>query len=185
MPLPDTFTKNAKHTGTPAGDKYSDGGGMYLLVNASGKYWRMHYRFADKRKTLALGICPLVSLAKVRQRRDKARELLADGIAKKEAMAEMAALSVNTFAAVALEWSAMKAKGCAANTSAKRLADLESHIFPAIGSRPVTDVKPPEILAMLQAVAATGTAYTAGRLREICGKVRRRYLATLGRVASG
>ena len=44
----------------------------------------------------------------------KARELLADGIdpsaAKKDANAEKAALSVNTFAAVALEWHTIKAK---------------------------------------------------------------------------
>ena len=54
MPLTDTFAKNIKHTGAAAGDKHTDGGGMYLLVNASGKYWRMNYRFGDKRKTLAL-----------------------------------------------------------------------------------------------------------------------------------
>jgi hypothetical protein len=30
------------------------------------------------RVSLALGVCPTVSLAKARQRRDKARELLAD-----------------------------------------------------------------------------------------------------------
>ncbi len=48
MPLTATFAKNIKHT---------DGGGIYLLVNAGGKYWRMNYRFADKRKTLALRSC--------------------------------------------------------------------------------------------------------------------------------
>jgi hypothetical protein len=35
---------------------------MFLLVSSSGKYWRMDYRFADKRKTLALGVYPMVSL---------------------------------------------------------------------------------------------------------------------------
>lgn len=64
--LTDTFVKNIKHTGAPAGDKHADGGGMYLLVNVSGKYWRINYRFADKRKTLALGVYPDVGLA-VRQ----------------------------------------------------------------------------------------------------------------------
>ncbi|MBK8357933.1 MAG: tyrosine-type recombinase/integrase [Comamonadaceae bacterium] len=72
----------------------------------------------------------------------------------------------------------MKEKGCAANTSKKRLTQLENHIFPAIGSRPVADVKPPEILALLKGVAATGTAYTAGRLREICGQVFRYAIQT-------
>ncbi|WP_425319590.1 Arm DNA-binding domain-containing protein [Rhodoferax antarcticus] len=55
--------KNVKHTGAPAGDKHTDGAGMYLLVNSGGKYWRINYRFADKRKTLALGVYPDVGLA--------------------------------------------------------------------------------------------------------------------------
>jgi integrase len=67
----------------------------------------------------------------------------------------------------------MKSRGCAQHTSDKRLTQLENHIFPAIGNRPVADIKPPEILAMVQGVAAKGTAYTAGRLREICGQVFR------------
>ncbi|MDP3617131.1 MAG: hypothetical protein Q8R49_04835, partial [Rhodoferax sp.] len=69
-------------------------------------------------------------------------------------------------------------EGCAENTSAKRLTQLKNHIFPVIGSRPISDVKPPEILALLQAVAGKGTAYTAGRLREICGQVFRYAIQT-------
>ena len=182
MALTDTFVKSVKHTGAAVGDKHTDGNGMYLLVKTAGKYWRMNYRFADKRKTLALGTYPEVSLAKARARREKAREQLADGVdpsaAKREQKAEQAAASVNTFKAVALEWHAMKEKGCAANTSKKRLTQLENHIFPAIGGRPVADVRPPEILALLKGVAATGTAYTAGRLREICGQVFRYAIQT-------
>ena len=75
MALTDTFVKNTKHTGSPAGDKHADGGGMYLLIKAAGKYWRMDYKFADKRKTLTFGVYPAVSLAKARQRREKAREV--------------------------------------------------------------------------------------------------------------
>jgi hypothetical protein len=78
--LTDTFVKNTKHTGAPAGDKHTDGGGLYLLVKAAGKYWRMNYRFADKQKTMTFGVYPAVSIVKARQRREKARELLADGI---------------------------------------------------------------------------------------------------------
>jgi hypothetical protein len=40
-----------------------DGGGLYLLVKATGKYWRFNYRFLGKQKTLALGVFPDVSLA--------------------------------------------------------------------------------------------------------------------------
>jgi hypothetical protein len=55
MALTDAFIRQVKHSGKPAGDKHTDGAGMYLLVKAAGKYWRFDYRFADKRKTLALG----------------------------------------------------------------------------------------------------------------------------------
>lgn len=58
MPLTDTACKNAKPKpdGKPA--KYADEKGMYLLVNQTGKYWRLDYRYANKRKTLAIGVYP-------------------------------------------------------------------------------------------------------------------------------
>ena len=61
--LTDTFTRNTKHSGASAGDKHSDGGGMYPHITQAGKYWRMNYRFAGKQKTLALAVYPAVSLA--------------------------------------------------------------------------------------------------------------------------
>ena len=54
MALTDTFVRQVKHTGKASGDKHADGGGMYLLVKAGGRYWRMDYTHASKRKTLAL-----------------------------------------------------------------------------------------------------------------------------------
>jgi hypothetical protein len=80
MALADTFVKNIKAGSGAAGEEHTDGLGLYLHVKEAGKYWRMNYRFAGKQTTLALGVYPAVSLLKARQRRDKARELLADGI---------------------------------------------------------------------------------------------------------
>ena len=182
MALTDTFVKQVKPTGSPAGDKYSDGGGMYLLVKSSGKYWRMDYRFANKRKTFAVGVYPAVTLAKARKRRESARELLAEGVdpsdAKREKKEAVLAESVNTFKAIALEWHRMKSKGCAQNTAKKLLTQMENHMFPEIGSRPIAEIKPPDILKLLKKVEAAGTAYTAGRLREICGQVFRYAIQT-------
>jgi hypothetical protein len=50
--LTDTFVKQVKPV-KKAGDKYADGGGMYLLVKEAGKYWhwRMDYRHLGLRKT--------------------------------------------------------------------------------------------------------------------------------------
>ena len=45
MALTDTFVRQTKASG-----KHADGQGLYVLVSASGKYWRMDYRYADKRR---------------------------------------------------------------------------------------------------------------------------------------
>jgi hypothetical protein len=60
--------------------KLFDEKGLYLLVNRSGKYWRMDYRFRRRRKTMALGVYPEVQLAQARERREGARRLLDENI---------------------------------------------------------------------------------------------------------
>ncbi|EAU55842.1 Arm DNA-binding domain-containing protein [Mariprofundus ferrooxydans] len=60
--------------------KISDGGGLYLLVKPSGRYWKLAYRFDGKQKSLALGVYPAVSLDDARQKREQAKSLLADGV---------------------------------------------------------------------------------------------------------
>lgn len=55
MALTDTFT------GAQAGDKHTDGHGVFLLVKVAGKYWRMSYRFDGKQKTLALDVYELAA----------------------------------------------------------------------------------------------------------------------------
>jgi len=61
--------------------KFSDGGGLYLLVAPiGGRYWRYNYRFNGMQKTLALGIYPDVPLGKARARHREARRLLDAGI---------------------------------------------------------------------------------------------------------
>ena len=65
MALTDTAVRNAKPGEKPY--KLTHGKGLYLLVNATGKYWRLDYRFAGKRKTLAIGVYPEVTLADARE----------------------------------------------------------------------------------------------------------------------
>ena len=60
--------------------KLADSGGMYLLVYPSGsKYWRYDYSYTAKRKTLALGVFPDISLAGARRLHQQARETIASG----------------------------------------------------------------------------------------------------------
>jgi hypothetical protein len=79
MALTDAFVRSAK-SGDKTGAKYADVDGMYLLVTPNGKYWRLDYHYLGKRKTLALGTYPEVSLGKDRIRSGEARAILADGL---------------------------------------------------------------------------------------------------------
>lgn len=182
MALTDTFTKNTKHSGKPAGDKHSDGGGMYLLVNATGKYWRMDYRFNGKRKTLALGVYPAVSLAQARKARDAARENLAQHIdpstAKKDAKRARILESVNTFEAVAREWLSKTVANRANSTNAKVSNWLEKDVFPHIGAKPIATLTPRDVLAALRHMEGRGALDSVQRVKQICGQVFRYAVAT-------
>lgn len=80
MKLTDDFVRVVPPADSKAGRKYSDGKMMYLCVRGNSKMWRMDYRFADKRKTLALGVYPAVSLEEARLKANSARELLNGGV---------------------------------------------------------------------------------------------------------
>lgn len=183
MALTDTFIRQVKATAKPIGDKYADGGGMYLLVKAPGKYWRMDYSFHGKRKTLALGVYPDVPLQKARQRRDKAREQLADGIdpsiAKREEKQAQADASANTFEAVAREWLAKTSNKRAAVTQAKITSWLEKDVFPFIGKLAITSIKAKDVLdKVARRMEARGIHESAHRIVQICSQVFRYAVAT-------
>ena len=79
MPLTDLTIRNTKPEKKPI--KLFDSGGLFLLAKANGaRLWRLKYRFGGKEKLLSFGSYPEVSLKKARDKRDKAREELADGL---------------------------------------------------------------------------------------------------------
>ena len=177
MALTATAIDKLKPSDKPAGDKYRDAEGMYLLVTKAGMYWRMDYRHAGKRKTLALGVYPAVSLAKARRRRDVAKELLADGIdpsqAKRDDKQAKADAAANTFEAVARAWMDKTKPTRAATTHSKLNTWLLKNVFPSIGSKPIGGISPREVLAMLQKIEARGTIDSAHQIKQLCGRIFR------------
>lgn len=163
--------------------KLTDERGLCLLVTpGGGRYWRLQYRFGGKSKSLALGIYPDVSLAKARQKRDHARELLADGIDpvahrnQLSAEAELEALS--TFRIVAEEWlEKRKREGLSEVTLAKAKWLLE-FAYPILGDRKIGTIKTLEVLSVLRSVEGRGRYESARRLRSVCGRVFRYAIAT-------
>ncbi|MEJ5032095.1 MULTISPECIES: integrase arm-type DNA-binding domain-containing protein [unclassified Comamonas] len=177
MPLTDTFVKQAKHSGKPAGDKHSDGGGLYLHIMAAGKYWRMAYRFGGKQKTLALGVYPAVTLAQARRRRDDARIKLAESIdpsiAKQAEKAARAVAGESTFEAVAREYHGVKKGGWSEKYAIKWLRGLEKDIFPYVGSMQLIDITAPLMLNALRKVERRGNRDAAHTLSQNSGQVFR------------
>jgi integrase len=181
MALTDTHIRNAKPKAKTY--KLSDGGGMYLLVSPDGgRYWRLDYRFAGKRRTLALGVYPIVTLSNARAHREDARTSLAKGIdpnaVKKAAKRAAKLASENTFEAVAREWIVNQRNRLAPRYCALLLRRLEADVFPGIGSRPVAGIDAPELLEMLRKVERRGAIETARRLRQACGQIFRYAIVT-------
>ena len=178
MALTDIKVRQAKHSGKPAGDKHADGGGLYLLVKESGKYWRQDYRFAGKRKTLALGVYPTVTLAEARKARDAAKERLKkEGIdpstAKQHEKIARTTAAANTFEAVARELHAKKDGAVSPAYRARWLRRMEKDLFPYLGRLPLSEITAPMLLLALQRVEARGTIDMAHVLRAISGEVFR------------
>jgi integrase len=169
MPLTDTAIKKAKAADKPV--KMFDGGGMFLLVTPTGqRYWRLKYRFDGKEKLLAIGVYPETGLAAARKKREEARELLAAGVdpgtAKKEAKRQRALSVANSFEAVAREWFEGQRGGWTATYADKVIASLEGDVFPALGSRPISEIEAHHLVDLLRAVEARGVRETAKRILQ-------------------
>ena len=181
MPLSDTSVRNAKPASKAV--RMFDGGGLYLEVSpAGGKLWRLKYRFDGKEKRLALGIYPDVGLKDARDRRDLARKLLADGIDpgqhRKATKATREALAGNSFEIICREWLLNKRNNIEEAQYKKALARQEKDVFPWLGSRPITDISSPDVLAVLRRIDARGARYTAHKAKSEISQCFRYAIAT-------
>ena len=165
--------------------KLFDGGGLYIEIAPSGgKLWRYKYRFDGKYKLLALGKYPDVSLQEARKRHIEAREQLAQGIdpsalkkAQKAAGAERAA---NSFEVIAREWFTRWKENKADGTVKRTLSALEKSILPWIGSRPIAEIKTPDVLAVLRRIEDRGFGEATRKTRDVISGVFR-YAVQTGR----
>ena len=178
-----TAIEASKARATDKPQKLADGGGLYLLVQPNGaKYWRLDYRFAGKRKTLAVGVYPDVSLSDARERREAGRKMLANGAdpsaVKKAQKAAVVALAENSFEIVAREWLTKFSKDWKESHTRTGLGRLVNDIFPWLGSRPIGEITAPELLAVLRRIESRGALSTAHRCLAICGQVFRYAIAT-------
>jgi integrase len=159
-----------------------DGGGLFLMVTPSGgKLWRFKYRFDGKEKKIAFGAYPEISLQDARQKRDEARRLLANNVdpseirkAQKQAKTE----STETFEIIAREWHGRYTPTWKQNHAQGIVTRLERDVFPYLGTRPIKEIKAPELLTVLRRIESRGALETAHKVRSTCDQIFRYAIAT-------
>jgi integrase len=148
-----------------------------LITPTGGKLWRLDYRIGDKRKTMALGQYPAVTLADARDRREDARKLLANGqdpaVVKKAVQEAAAVAAASTFEAMADEWFEKRKPEWVESHAVSVKGRLDNYILPAFGSKPIAEVTAADVRAMLLKIEARGTVEAAKRVKVICGQVFR------------
>lgn len=166
--------------------KMGDSSGLFLLVQPSGgKLWRMKYRVDGREKKLGLGTYPEVGLAEARRRRDAAREQMAQGKdPSREKQREKARARLdaeNTFAALAAEFCEKRRNDGSrawAPATAKRCEYLLSVLNSSIGTLPIADIEPADILTAVRRLESKGKLESAKRTLQLAGSVFRYAVAT-------
>lgn len=160
-----------------------DGQGLSLLVEPNGsKSWRFRYRYAGKPKMISLGVYPTITLAEARARRDEARKIVAEGKnpseVRKEQKLALRIQSENAFEKIAREWHQMKSAKWSAGYASDIIEAFQNDIFPYVGTRPVGEIKPLELLNVLRKIEKRGALEKMRKVRQRCSEVFRYAIAT-------
>lgn len=114
-----------------------DGGGLFLVVEPSGKkWWKYRGVFAGKETSFSFGSFPDVALAQARKQRDKVNSSIANGInpAAMRKAEKATKTGEGSFEAVAREWHEKFSKvEWSVSHSKNILIRLEKHISPWVG----------------------------------------------------
>ena len=172
--LTDREVRSLRPNGRPY--KRADWGGLYLEVLTSGRrVWRHRFRRGGRQTTVTLGDYPTLSLAEARRRHAESRQSQIDGRPVPTAAPAQVASS---FAEVAAEWR----REVLASRSPKYLRQIErglaKHVLPALGTRPMAALEPPEILGVIRKVATSAGAAQAHLIKQWIGGAFRYGVAT-------
>ncbi|MDI1302521.1 MAG: integrase arm-type DNA-binding domain-containing protein [bacterium] len=181
MPLTNTGIKFLKAKDRDY--KVADERGLFLLVMAnSTKCWRFSYRYDNKQKSLSMGIYPDTSLKLAREKRDEARQTLAQGMdpsaVRKELKAIQSGKAKNSLNIITAYFLDMKKTEWNPAYFSKVEARLKKDVLPALGTMPITDIKAPDILRVLHKVEARGTIESAHRIKETLSQIFRYAIAS-------
>lgn len=159
--LTDTQVKRAKIK--EAEYNLSDGKGLQLRIKPSGsKVWLFNYArpTTKKRTNVKLGEYPDLSLSGARKKRNRYRALLAEGVDPQVHEANKALLEsdaiANTLKAVADKWFSIKSHDISEAYALDVYNSLANHVFPKLGSVPISELKPKAVIEVLEPLQEKG-----------------------------
>ena len=176
--LTDTEVKQAK----PKEKEYnlSDGEGLSLRIKPnSSKLWIFNYYrpYTRKRANIGFGQYPALSLAEARKLRFNARELLAQEIDPKtyrEERAQEAKNTIeNTFSKYAEKWREIKKAELKEPTIRRAYQTLSKHALPVLKDIPISQVKPKQVLSIMNPIISEGKHETVKRLCAFINQIMR------------
>ena len=174
--LSDLAVRRAKTSHKPYTLK--DGGGLYLNITPNGtKSWLFRFYWRDKQKRISFGVYPAVDLKQARLKRQKAQELLAQGIDPRQQRRACGEAYAVTFAEYAKHWKDFKLKKLRAG---KPLEDkkggrqgipvqieryMRMDMLPLLGNTPLMDITRMDVLAVQRKIEARGAYSIAEKVR--------------------
>lgn len=178
VPLTDTTIRAAKPREDGGIWKLSDGDGLQLWVMpGGGKLWRLDYRIHGKRKLLAFGAYPEITLLQARKKAAEARGTVAQGhdpsTAKKAAKIAARAAGDQTFSALGARLVEKKRKERRAEITLSKMQWILGKVKSDIGSLQIQSITTPDIIAVLKKEEDAGNLETARRMRTVVGEVFR------------
>ena len=178
-PLTDARCKALKY-----GDKpIFDGRGLYLDAMKNRKVWRFKAKLKNGKPILmTLGAYPSktvpesssLTLAQARNRREELRELIAQGkdprkVIESQEKAERERLT-NTLRHVTGEWLQVRSDKVAEKTNKVTESTIRRYVFPMIGEKPIADITPQDVMAVLRDAEKTST-YMPHKIKALLARV--------------
>ncbi len=126
---------------------------------------------------MALGQYPDTSLAEARRLRDDQKDILNTGKhparEKKAQKLRQEYEEDNTFKVVALKWLETRKEKLNSKYHQQCKARLKQHVFPVIGDTPITEIKVPDVVYIMELIGQDGRIETAKRMKQMISQTFR------------
>lgn len=161
--------------------KLSDGGGLFVEIHPGGlKSWRYQYRVGGVRNTVTIGKYPEIGVADARDRHFELRSMVERGVdpakvrrqelqARKLRAQESQMAAERGFEGFSRRWLQERMSTKSATYRNQMTSLLERFVWPEIGAKPLTEVKPVHVLRIVE--ARRTTPHTAENVRSVIQKV--------------